>query len=60
MWEISPRVKQRGSLMIHRSGNPFMQSQQRRRPMRRAVLEGIAATLLETVFLNGDTPHTIG
>ena len=26
--------KQRGSLMIHRSGNPFQQSQPRRRPMR--------------------------
>ena len=26
--------KQRGSLMIHRSGNPFMESQKRRCPMR--------------------------
>ena len=24
MWDISPQGKQRGSLMIHRSGNPLM------------------------------------
>jgi|SRR6516162_7162900 putative SOS response-associated peptidase YedK len=46
MWEISPRPKQRGRMMIHRSANPFMQSQRRRQPMRshsclsRQTLEG--------------------